>query len=586
MVNLGRVDRDFGPKSTEDAMIEFLDQYFYNTEVDLASAVDVDDWLKNLAFMAVLLHYDSPLGIINNWYLATTNGGDGDWKIVQYDHNNMMGKDLVSLCAPQCAPRAAYWPIMQPTCGPIEKHQLFGRILNTDENMEKYLGYVSEFVDVLTAEDGALSNLYDYGNMIKEYIIDDPLSTLTLEEYEDLELGDDIENYNIEGTLHFLKPTRFRVQQVKEQLDAIQAGTLPLNGEYDPNAVCPDWRNSGTDIPKSGSTYSEDCMLPDCALAGICYDHNPLTCSLEGEILNPDCALASPFCDSCFPHSRCGSATDLDLTGSFVPNNETCGDEFELCELASACFDHGSGRCAFDGSILTVDCQEAVDICEPCFPYSRCGSGDPPAVDDSDPVTSGGGDITTETGAFVPNDDTCGAGFEPCADAGPCFSHDMGLCAPDGSFANELCNDAVFCKGCFPNSRCGGAGVIEMTPDLTVVFTPNDDTCGPEFEECSAAGPCFDHNMGLCGEDGTFNDPLCEAAVGCAPCFPNSRCGTVTADADAMDDPEAEGEESPTGTVEIDVTVLEDDSGGVDRPYAMLSVLSLVVLSLWMVVIA
>lgn len=531
MVNLGRVDRDFGPKSTEDAMIEFLDQYFFNEDVEnLAPAVDIDDWIKNIAYMAVLLHYDSPIGVINNWYLATTNGGDGDWKIAQYDHNHMMNIEIFSfLCSLECTPRMAYMPILQPTCGPIEEHKVVGRILNSDENMEKYLGYVSELVEILTAEDGVISDLYNYGDTIKEYIVEDPTFEITMEEYEDLELGEDIENYGIEGRYHLLKFTRFRVQQVKEQLEAINTGTLPRNGEYDPKAKCPDWRNDGTDIAKSASTPSENCAVPGCAGAGFCYSHDPTICNAEGEIIFGDCALASPFCDSCFPHSRCGSATDVDTSFTFVPNDDTCGDEFVDCELASHCFDHSSGRCAFDGSILTVDCQVANPFCKPCYPYSRCGSGELIGTVVSDPVTGSGEDgeedVAADAGVFTPNDDTCGAGFELCADAGPCFDHDLGLCAEDGSFTNALCNDAMICKPCFPNSRCGGAGVTEEGPTDTVIFTPNDDTCGPELDLCADALPCFDNNMGICADDGSFSNPMCDQAAACAPCFPGSRCG-------------------------------------------------------------
>lgn len=604
MVNLGRIDRDFGPKSIEDKMIEFLDDYFYNENVkDLSPAVDIDDWIKNLAFMSVLLHYDSPIGVINNWYLATTNGGDGDWRIVQYDHNNMMTTEITPLlCRPECGPRMAYLPILQPTCGPLEEHKVVGRILTTDENMEKYVKYVSELVDVLTAEDGVISDLYDYGNIIKEYIVDDPSWSTTLEEYEDLELGDDIENYGIEESLHLLKFTRFRVQQVKEQIEAIEAGTLPRNGKYDPDAKCPDWRNSGVDIAKSGSTPGDDCAIPDCILAGLCYDNDPGICSLEGELQILDCALASPFCDSCFPHSRCGSATDLDNSGIFVSNIETCvEEELEICKFASPCFDHSTGRCAFDGSILTVDCQETVNLCEPCYPNSRCGSGDPPPMDNSNPVVGGGGDNAVDTGVFVPNNTTCGAGFEPCADAGPCFDHNLGLCAEDGSFTNSLCDSSVACAGCFPSSRCGGAGVDgDVVMDNSGVFTPNDDTCGPMMDMCAQAGPCFDHKMGLCADDGSFSEPMCEQAVACAPCFPSSRCGVggatdapqATEDSgaeveeqevtDEGEEPEQKEEEPSQASND---TLLEDGSGGVDRSSVFVSVLSLLVLSLGMLVV-
>ena len=50
---------------------------------DLADDVDADQFLRNFAFYAITLTYDSPMGNGNNYYLA--NPGDGSkWKIVQY----------------------------------------------------------------------------------------------------------------------------------------------------------------------------------------------------------------------------------------------------------------------------------------------------------------------------------------------------------------------------------------------------------------------------------------------------------------------------------------------------------------------
>merc|ERR1740139_1495580 len=332
-------------------MIDFLDGYFYNKDVDdFTGAVDMDSWLKNLAFMAGTLHFDSPIGLSNNWYMATTNGGEGDWKILQYDHNSFMSHTIASLtCSAECGPRMAYWPIMQPTCGPVGEHRIVGRILNSPENMEKYLSYAQEMVDLLTEEGGVMAEMYAYGNVIKEHVMEDPLNSLSMEEYEDKELGEDIDSYN-DGEPPFLKFLRVRVGEVQKQLEAIKTGTLPRNGDYDPEAFCPDWRNKGSGVVVTAVTPSEDCPIPDCLQKTMCFSN--ALCGPDGKMLIPECAAASPFCDTCFPHSRCGSATDIDVSGTFVAS-EDCGDDLAACVAATGCFDNTSGRCSFDGSLLT-----------------------------------------------------------------------------------------------------------------------------------------------------------------------------------------------------------------------------------------
>merc|ERR1712029_739302 len=169
------VERDFGPESMDDPMVDFLERSFYNRSAhDLTDSVDVDQWLRNIAVYAIVVNMDSPMGIINNWYLASTNGGRDDWKIVQYDHHGVTAKSMVNFgCDFSCGPGMARWPILRPTCGPVEDHAIVGRILNGPENVGRYLGYVREYADVL-ADEGILDQLYDYGHGIKDYIADDP----------------------------------------------------------------------------------------------------------------------------------------------------------------------------------------------------------------------------------------------------------------------------------------------------------------------------------------------------------------------------------------------------------------------------
>lgn len=452
MVEMGRVDRDYGAKSIEETMVSFLDSKFYNTSVtDLTDNIDTDQWLKNLASYAVMLNVDSPLTIINNFYLATTEGGEGDWKIVQYDHNNIASRGAASLlCSSGCGYRLVYWPILRPTCGSVESHKIVGRVLNSEENIQKYLDYVTEMVEILE-ETSVLEDLYSYSHEIKEYVLEDPLGWVysTIESYEESELGTEIDGYNTEIS-PFLRVMKARLVEVRKQLDAIGEGSLPLDGVYDPRGVCPDWRDSSSEDYIAGSTLEESCPVPGCDLANLCYSDN--ACTADGEMLFAECGAATPFCDSCFPYSGCGLGR-TELSKLFVEGDQ-CGKELADCSFGAECFNHKGGICAFDGEILAEECAEAALNCKSCFPRSRCGT-----QSGSDDFVSS--EVTSDddgSAAFVVSED-CGD-VATCAPAGPCFDHKLGLCALDGSITDSSCQLTLpFCKPCFPNSRCGSLDV-------------------------------------------------------------------------------------------------------------------------------
>merc|ERR1712154_585263 len=99
-----------------------------------------------------------------------------------------------------------------------------------------------------------------YGQGIKDYIADDPwFQYPSVAEYEESELGTDVQDYN-EDESSYLKILTVRLQQVREQLDAIKEGSLSLDKTtYPPDALCPDWRDYGNgldlgDIDEDGST--------------------------------------------------------------------------------------------------------------------------------------------------------------------------------------------------------------------------------------------------------------------------------------------------------------------------------------------
>jgi hypothetical protein len=182
-----------------------------------------------------------------------------------------------------------------------------------------------------------------------------------------------------------------------------------------------------------------------CAEASPCFDHTLGTCFEDGSVID-DCQEALP-CGPCFPNSRCGSSVALvvDESAMFV-ESDICGLDFVGCAEASPCFDHTSGACFEDGSVIE-DCQEALP-CSPCFPNSRCGSTEALPIDES---------------AMFVESDTCGPALAACADAGPCFDHTV-ACEEDGSMSTEDCQLALpFCASCFPNSRCGSLEEVEAT---------------------------------------------------------------------------------------------------------------------------
>jgi hypothetical protein len=74
----------------------------------LKDEVNVENFLKNFAWYAITIGQDSPMGNLNNWFLANPNDGSG-WNIVQYDHNNMLEAAGLNLCGEGCQNQQISW---------------------------------------------------------------------------------------------------------------------------------------------------------------------------------------------------------------------------------------------------------------------------------------------------------------------------------------------------------------------------------------------------------------------------------------------------------------------------------------------
>jgi len=274
-------------------------------------------------------------------------------------------------------------------------------------------------------------------------------------------------------------------------------------------------------VGESGSFVASDDKCPPalalCADASPCYDHDVGVCGEDGVIISDECASAVPFCNPCFPNSRCGTlGVEEDGSSTFV-ESDSCPPEFALCADAAPCYDHTLGLCAEDGTISEPSCAAAVPACNSCFPNSRCGT----LGTEGDSSTSSATDETPdESGVFISSESCSPELSSGCAEAAPCFDHSIGLCGEDGSISSPDCTEAAqFCGSCFPNSRCG------LGSDSSSLFVESA-SCSQELAGCAEAAMCFAHTTGLCAEDGSISSPDCaEAAQFCGSCFPNSRCG-------------------------------------------------------------
>jgi len=378
-VEVGMVDLDFGPKSLKPAMEIFLRENIFRTNVSLPEtvyaenfslpeAVDADQWLKNFASYAVTINLDSPLISLNNWYIATTDGGNADWRIVQYDMNGALTAHGRDKCSLPCGTRMVYWPLLRPTCGAVEDHPLLGPLFAVTGNIEKYVAYVEEFMGLL--DDQFFLELRDLSGAIKDFVLEDPLNKYTAKEFDKYEMSPGYDEYlTYMFPFPFVKTLMARREQVAAQLTAIRAGTLPRNGVYGKEEACPDWRDSKGEDYINSATFVPGPKCPaTCKTIEWCFEPGK-GCTITGEASTSFCQINQEACKECFPYSLCGTLEDESTTY----DTSVCdGESWLPCKKnASHCFSHLLGECTFDGQLIGVGCK-GMAICGWCFPKSRC----------------------------------------------------------------------------------------------------------------------------------------------------------------------------------------------------------------------
>ena len=267
----GLVDRDFGGSNTandnDGRMKSFFNTYLANGAADgcggacdsddnaggniyaqLQSTpkVNVDDLLKNFAVYAVTVGTDSPIAGGNNYFLASP-GGDTEaeraYRMVQYDHDNMAEGAGVGLCAPECKGRAVYWSIARPTCKALSDNPLVGPLLSGSGNagnMQKYLQYVKDFNSNVYTNAELIAEMETHASAIASAVrAHATLQGLNSTPF-DAELTASAGTWQSFNLLAFMEA---RGEEVKKQLEALEAGTFPRGDASVPaSESCQDWR--------------------------------------------------------------------------------------------------------------------------------------------------------------------------------------------------------------------------------------------------------------------------------------------------------------------------------------------------------
>ena len=351
VIENGLVDRDFGGSNTANdndrRMKSFFNTYLADGAADgcggacdsddnaggniyaqLRSTpkVNVDDLLKNFAVYAVTVGMDSPIGIGNNYFLANPGGdtaAERAYRMVQYDHNNVAEGAGMDLCAPECKGRAVYWSIARPTCKALSSNPLVGPLLSgpgNADNMRKYLQHVKDFVDNVYTNAQLITEFETHASAIASAVKADPM-IFSGGKYYYMETTASAGSWDVFNLLAFMKK---RGEEVKKQLEALEAGTFPRGGDGGSDGsvlaseTCQDWRLGQT----PGYTFeanSETCppSHADCSKASLCFDETEkgLCDALTGQFTDRSplgqpgarcTALVDQYCRPCFPYSVCG----------------------------------------------------------------------------------------------------------------------------------------------------------------------------------------------------------------------------------------------------------------------------------------
>jgi CotH kinase protein/Lamin Tail Domain len=260
LVGEGLMDRDLGTRNWDEPMKRFINKYLTEKVVygdsEMDQDVDLESFLKTTAFYAVMLSQDSPMGTMNNYYMAQSGDGKG-FKLLAYDHNIGPG----SSCP--CGDHMIHWSIARPTCSAFEFNRVVGPLLLKPDLHARYLEYVRDFIDQAAGKADFLEEVHNHVTAIYRYVREDYWYMGGEYPAQFSMDGSDWDHSWRQPIVPFLVA---RVDDIREQLKALDAGTIArgphLAVPVEPYEQCVDWRNI-SQAPPEPACYN-DCIYEGC----------------------------------------------------------------------------------------------------------------------------------------------------------------------------------------------------------------------------------------------------------------------------------------------------------------------------------
>jgi len=283
----GLIDRDLGTPSWDEKAKEFYRNHLGSfrcssaeecAESGLPFDVDLENILKVMAFYAVTINMDSPMQGGKNYYLANDASGDEKWRIVPYDVDSTISRNSASICGEKCMSTMVDWSILRPTCRGVESSQLVGPLLSRPHLMERYVGYVSEFVEEVFANEDVIRQMEDHARAIQSDVEKDPFSIAYWHDYS-TEMSPDAVSWDSHWMTPLLPVMKARTEAVRAQLDAMnpaKGGRYSVIAAVDRYEKCTRWQDVPTSLCFMGCRYS-GCYEPTWTVPGYC-DENDGTC--------------------------------------------------------------------------------------------------------------------------------------------------------------------------------------------------------------------------------------------------------------------------------------------------------------------
>lgn len=203
-------------------------------EYNLSDILNVDSFLKYLAFSTATIHLDSyQSGMYHNYYLYfNTDTEKFEW--ITWDLNMLFNNFPASGLSDE---DATQFLIDEPVIGELSKYPIVEAVFTNDEYVEKYHQYLEDLVNNFLSEDKFEKKVLETYEMIEPYAKIDPSAFYTIDEVKQAIWGEDEQSSGL-SLIDFIS---LRTENINKQLN----GELPSTNNGSGNERSSSMRQNG-----------------------------------------------------------------------------------------------------------------------------------------------------------------------------------------------------------------------------------------------------------------------------------------------------------------------------------------------------